>query len=370
MTREGLNGRGMTLANLILPQTHIFRGYYSEGLAGSRGVDYYSYVRLLEQKIGGISFEQIESYFPLWQTVDAMKLDTSRALHEGNVAYDVSEHPKDGQQIKYPGRLYLELARKSPRQSGILPEFWRAKTLAYPEVNTLQSPYDDPVDGVHRGGSVIVRISWPTQKIQGPYLQLDHVEKVFHGISSALHVLLIKHNRVTFKNSSSIEIPPSFSRWPHHPAAKPSALTFSQANSQPRDSDNKREWARFCEMLLSISPTTRPDYMAKVEEYLDRPFNQDIFADCTNEVEDQLKEQLAESEAAAKRPPPVEWLILQFGNKFAPESEEDPSKAAGEEDEAEEQLDDTEGEEGPEDEFEVVAREEAVTAQVTSMYGL
>lgn len=59
------------------------------------------------------------------------------------MAYDVSEHSKDGQQIKYLGRLYLELARKHPRLSwtkkgmSIRPMY--AKTLAYPEVRTLQS---------------------------------------------------------------------------------------------------------------------------------------------------------------------------------------------------------------------------------------
>jgi hypothetical protein len=125
----------MALANLILPQTRIIRGYNLPDRAGTKGVDYYSYQRLLGQKIGGISFEQVEPYFPLWQTVDAMvgvladlidvsfqKLDTSAAaLDDGIVAYDVSEHSEDGMQVKYLGRLYLELARKSPRQNGILP---------------------------------------------------------------------------------------------------------------------------------------------------------------------------------------------------------------------------------------------------------
>jgi len=100
----------MALANLILPQTRIIRGYTLWVGPGTKGVDYYSCQRLLGQNIGGISFEEVEPYFPLWQTVDAMvgvlgdlldvsfqKLDTSAAaLHEGITAYDVSEHLEDG----------------------------------------------------------------------------------------------------------------------------------------------------------------------------------------------------------------------------------------------------------------------------------
>lgn len=144
-------------------------------------------------------------------------------------------------------------------------------------------------------------------------------------------------------------------------------------------------------MILSISPTTRPDWMAKVEEYLGRPCNQDIFADCTNEVEDQLREQLAESVAAAKTGfadsvwdwPPSEgeegsdddlpagwqprvppWLVWEEtvavgGVWVAGDSE----KAVGEQNEGGEQLLEAEGvEEGPGEEYEVVEMEETVTA--------
>lgn len=97
-TREGLTGRGRALAKLILPQTLICPGYYPGG-PRSRGLDYYTYRRLLGETISG------------------------------NL-----------------GRLYLDLAPDSPRMSwtaengvGMRLEEWRAKTLAYPEVTTLQS---------------------------------------------------------------------------------------------------------------------------------------------------------------------------------------------------------------------------------------
>lgn len=150
-------------------------------------------------------------------------------------------------------------------------------------------------------------------------------------------------------------------------------------------------------MILSISPTTRPDWMAKVEDYLGRPFNQDIFADCTNEVEDQLKEQLAESVAAAKTgfaddvwdlatnlPPreneevaddhaqwPAGWQPrvpswLAWEENVAVDgigAGGDSDKAVGEENEGGEQLLEAEGvEEGPDEEYELVMMEEVVTA--------
>lgn len=143
------------------------------------------------------------------------KLDTSSALDQGIVAYDVSEHSKDGKQIKYLGRLSLDLARKhsclSWSKTDISIRPMCAKTLAYPEVRTLQSvcflffpmfqidrgqsthkmqPYDDPLDGVHRPGSVLVRTPWPSQKTRGACLQVDHVEKLFHGKRSHLGSLL------------------------------------------------------------------------------------------------------------------------------------------------------------------------------------
>lgn len=146
-------------------------------------------------------------------------------------------------------------------------------------------------------------------------------------------------------------------------------------------------------MILFISRTTRPDWMAKVEEYLGRPFNQDIFADCTNEVEDQLKEQLAESEAAADKgfvddvwdlandlppreneeraddhalpagwqPPVPSWLL--WDETVAVDeigTGGDSDKAVGEENEGGEQLLEADGvEEGPDDECEIVAREKS-----------
>lgn len=97
-TREGFTGRGRALAKLILPQTLICPGYYPGGLR-SGGLDYYTYRSLLGETISG------------------------------NL-----------------GRLYLDLAPDSPRMSwtaqngvGMRLEEWRAKTLAYPEVTTLQS---------------------------------------------------------------------------------------------------------------------------------------------------------------------------------------------------------------------------------------
>jgi len=163
--------------------------------------------------------------------------------------------------------------------------------------------------------------------------------------------------------------------------------------------DNKREWARFREMILSISSTSRPDYMAKVEEYLGRPFNQDIFVYCTTEVEDQLKQQRAASEAAAKAPARGAVDIWNLSTNLHPsEGEEsldnelslngeagqgdlrvewwdldepvavvktrpgeDLGKVAGEEDVAEEELDDIEAEEGPDDDHEVATMEETPT---------
>jgi hypothetical protein len=141
--------------------------------------------------------------------------------------------------------------------------------------------------------------------------------------------------------------------------------------------------------------------MAKVEEYLGRPFNQDIFADCTNEVEDQLQQQLAESEAAAKTPARGAVDIWNLSTNLQPSEGEETSddesslndesgqgflraewwdsdgsaavvkirpgedlgKVAGEEDVAEEGLDDTEAdEEGPDDDYEAVTVEETLTA--------
>lgn len=144
-------------------------------------------------------------------------------------------------------------------------------------------------------------------------------------------------------------------------------------------------------MILSISPTTRPDWMAKVEEYLGRPCNQDIFADCTNEVEDQLREQLAESVAAAKTgfadsvwdwPPsegeegsdddlPAGWqprvsAVAGLGGDGGGGRGlgcRGLANAIREENEGGEQLLEAEGvEEGPGEEYEVVEMEETVTA--------
>lgn len=42
-------------------------------------------------------------------------------------------------------------------------------------------PYDDPLNGVHRPGSVTVRTSWPDQTTSGICLKLEDAEKVFHG---------------------------------------------------------------------------------------------------------------------------------------------------------------------------------------------
>ncbi|KAK1835279.1 hypothetical protein QBC39DRAFT_158945 [Podospora conica] len=466
-TTNGLVNRGKAMANLLITgRMPYIAEHYPQGYPEAHvpsGDDYYSHRRLVGQNIGGISFEQIAPYFPLWHTVDAMmgvledllglsfqKLDTSNALGDGIVVYELSEDSKDRQQAKYLGRLYLELARKhpigafSPLDHGD-GQLWRTRSLAYPEVCTLQSPYDDPVDGVHREGSVIVRNCWSSQRRQGPYLQLDQVEKLFHGIGSALCVLLVKHNRVAFNLVDENDIPDEFvsmvgtvfGRLARHPAVlrritchpyyhdpKPRAAheatrapakempecmiagivkctqfetlmgtlqsltgavmdrkittigsmkeakafdverawnetveeiqsikvawggaystkdyayytearsTFTLANMAQGCSyiigetigldiftsklaanglfDNRREWRRFREMILSLSPTTEPDYMAKIEEYLGRPFNQDIFADCTDEVEEQLKEQLAKRDA---------WLDSPAGRKAYP----------------------------------------------------
>lgn len=61
-TREGLTKRGMALASRILPQTLICRGYYPEG-PGSRGLEYYTYRRLLGQTLAGYRLGRLSPTF-------------------------------------------------------------------------------------------------------------------------------------------------------------------------------------------------------------------------------------------------------------------------------------------------------------------
>lgn len=78
-------------------------------------------------------------------------------------------------------------------------------------------------------------------------------------------------------------------------------------------------------MLLTISPNTRPDYMAKVEEFLGRPFNQDIFVDCTKGVEDQLKERLSDFECFEELPASEEEADSSANDSGADEGSEESS---------------------------------------------